>query len=247
MEISLEDISQVYNNKVILEKITFDIKDGEFITLIGPSGCGKSTIFKIITGLEKNYTGNLRIDKSDIGLFTGKIAYMPQNDLLLQWRTLYDNIRLPLEIEKTEKKIIYDRIMKLLPEFKLDGEENKYPYELSGGMKKRAALLRTFLIDSGILLLDEPFGALDAITRSEMQDFLLEICEKYKHTVLFITHDIEEAVYLSDRIIVLGKNPATVLGDIKIEIKRPRNRELLLESKFLEYKKNIMDLLTVKY
>ena len=142
-----------------------------------------------------------------------------------------------------EKNEVHERIKKLLPEFKLSGEEGKYPYELSGGMKKRTALLRTFLVDSDIMLLDEPFGALDAITRSEMQQFLLEVCEKHRHTVLFITHDIDEAVYLSDRIIVLGKNPAVIKGEIKIQISKPRNTDVLLEREFLEYKKKIMDML----
>ncbi len=243
MKISLNNIGQMYDGKKVLSDISFDVNESEFITLIGPSGCGKSTIFKIITGLEKNYTGNVVIDGIDIEKYPGKLAYMPQNDLLLDWRTLYKNAVLPMEIEKTDKKIIDERIKKLLPEFKLSGEEGKYPYELSGGMKKRAALLRTFLVDSDIMLLDEPFGALDAITRSEMQEFLLEVCEKHKHTVLFITHDIDEAVYLSDRIIVLGKNPAEIKGEIKIKISKPRNTNVLLESEFLEYKKRIMDML----
>ena len=243
MKISLNNIGQIYDGKKVLSDISFDVNESEFITLIGPSGCGKSTIFKIITGLEKNYTGNVIIDGTDIEKYQGKLAYMPQNDLLLDWRTLYKNAVLPMEIEKTDKKTMNERIKKLLPEFKLSGEEGKYPYELSGGMKKRAALLRTFLVDSDIMLLDEPFGALDAITRSEMQQFLLEVCEKHRHTVLFITHDIDEAVYLSDRIIVLGKNPAVIKGEIKIQISKPRNTDVLLEREFLEYKKKIMDML----
>lgn len=243
MKISLNNIGQIYDGKKVLSDISFDVNESEFITLIGPSGCGKSTIFKIITGLEKNYTGNVMIDGTDIEKYQGKLAYMPQNDLLLDWRTLYKNAVLPMEIEKTDKKTMDERIKKLLPEFKLSGEEGKYPYELSGGMKKRTALLRTFLVDSDIMLLDEPFGALDAITRSEMQQFLLEVCEKHRHTVLFITHDIDEAVYLSDRIIVLGKNPAVIKGEIKIQISKPRNTDILLEREFLEYKKKIMDML----
>ena len=243
MKISLNNIGQIYDGKKVLSDISFDVNESDFITLIGPSGCGKSTIFKIITGLEKNYTGNVIIDGTDIEKYQGKLAYMPQNDLLLDWRTLYKNAVLPMEIEKTDKKTMNERIKKLLPEFKLSGEEGKYPYELSGGMKKRTALLRTFLVDSDIMLLDEPFGALDAITRSEMQQFLLEVCEKHRHTVLFITHDIDEAVYLSDRIIVLGKNPAVIKGEIKIQISKPRNTDVLLEREFLEYKKKIMDML----
>ena len=243
MKISLNNIGQIYDGKKVLSDISFDVNESEFITLIGPSGCGKSTIFKIITGLEKNYTGNVIIDGTDIEKYQGKLAYMPQNDLLLDWRTLYKNAVLPMEIEKTDKKVMDEKIRKLLPEFRLSGEEDKYPYELSGGMKKRAALLRTFLVDSDIMLLDEPFGALDAITRSEMQEFLLEVCDKHKHAVLFITHDIDEAVYLSDRIIVLGKNPAVIKGEIKIQISKPRNTDVLLEREFLEYKKKIMDML----
>ena len=191
MKILLNNIKQIYDGKIVLSDISFGANESEFITLIGPSGCGKSTIFKIITGLEKNYTGNVQINDTDIEKYKGKLAYMPQNDLLLDWRTLYKNAVLPMEIEKINRKAIDEKIKGLLPEFRLSGEEGKYPYELSGGMKKRAALLRTFLVDSDIMLLDEPFGALDAITRSEMQDFLLEVSEKHRHTVLFITHDID--------------------------------------------------------
>ena len=243
MKILLNNLEQIYDEKKILSDISFGVKEGEFITLIGPSGCGKSTVFKIITGLEKNYAGSVLINNTDIKEYKGKLAYMPQNDLLLEWRTLYDNAALPMEIDKTDKKTIDKKIRELLPEFKLAGEEYKYPHELSGGMKKRTALLRTFLVDSDIMLLDEPFGALDAITRSEMQMFLLEACEKHRHTVLFITHDIDEAVYLSDRIIILGKNPAVIKGEIKIEIPKPRNIDVLLDEKFLIYKKKIIDLL----
>jgi putative hydroxymethylpyrimidine transport system ATP-binding protein len=244
MKILLNNTGQIYNGKQILSDISFGVNEGEFITLIGPSGCGKSTIFKIITGLEKNYTGSVLINNKDIKEYSGKLAYMPQNDLLLDWRTLYGNAALPMELDKTDKKTIDKKIRELLPEFKLSGEEKKYPHELSGGMKKRAALLRTFLVGSDILLLDEPFGALDAITRGEMQEFLLEVCEKHRHTVLFITHDIDEAVYLSDRIIVLGKDPAVIKGEVKIDLLKPRNTEVFLDVKFLEYKKKVMDMLT---
>ena len=243
MKLSLKNVNQIYEDRQILENINFDIKEREFVSILGPSGCGKSTIFKMITGLEKNYSGKIEIDGISIKDYIGKLAYMPQNDLLLPWRRLYDNVKLPLEIEKADKKETEKKIIKLLPEFKLSGEENKFPSELSGGMKKRAALLRTFLIDSDIMLLDEPFGALDAITKNELQDFLLEIWENYKHTVLFITHDIDEAIHLSDKIIILGRQPTRVVKEIKIDFLRPRNREIVLESKFLEYKREIMNLL----
>ena len=248
MKILVENLNQIYDNKKILENLNFSVNSGEFISIIGPSGCGKSTIFKIITGLEQNYSGIVKINNTEVRDFTGKIAYMPQNDLLLPWRNLYDNVKLPLEIEKMDKNIIFDKIMKLLPDFRLGGEEKKFPNELSGGMQKRTALLRTFLINSDIILLDEPFGALDAITRSEMQNFLLEVWGKYKHTILFITHDIEEAIYLSDKIIILEKNPAKILDELKIELPRPRNMDVLLDYKFLEYKKIILHkLAAVKY
>ena len=243
MKLSLKNVNQIYDGRQILENINFDIKDREFVSILGPSGCGKSTIFKMITGLEKNYSGEIAIDGINIKDYNGKLAYMPQNDLLLPWRRLYDNVKLPLEIEKADKKKIDEKIMELLPEFKLSGEENKFPSELSGGMRKRAALLRTFLINSDIMLLDEPFGALDAITKNELQDFLLEIWEKYKHTVLFITHDIDEAIHLSDKIIILGGQPTKVVKEMKIDFFRPRNKEIVLENKFLEYKREIMNLL----
>ena len=243
MKLSVININQDYDGKNILKNINFFVENKEFISIIGPSGCGKSTIFKIISGLEKNYTGRVEIDGVEISKYTGRLAYMPQNDLLLPWRRLYDNIKLPMEIEKTDKETINKKISEFLPEFKLSGEERKFPSELSGGMRKRAVLLRAFLVNSDIMLLDEPFGALDAITKTKMQDFLYEQYIKHNKTILFITHDIDEAIYLSDRILVLSSNPAEITDILKIEFEKPRNREIILTEKFLLYKKEIMSLL----
>ncbi|KPU43450.1 aliphatic sulfonates import ATP-binding protein SsuB [Oxobacter pfennigii] len=220
----------------VLKDINMKVYDGEFVSVIGPSGCGKSTIFNIICNLSSGYTGNISIDGVDLKSSKKRMAYMHQKDLLMPWKNLKDNISLPLEIQGMDKKEAYEKIYEMLPVFGLEGFENAYTFELSGGMKQRAALLRTFLIDSDIMLLDEPFGALDAINRDKMQLWLLSIWEKFKRSVLFITHSIDEAIFLSDRIYVLSDRPATVKLGLSIDIERPRNKGHITSSRFNEYK-----------
>lgn len=170
-----------------------------------------------------------------------RIGYMHQKDLLMPWRTVIDNVIIPLEIQGEKKSRAREKVKELLPVFGLEGFENAYPNELSGGMRQRAALLRTVLVDSDIMLLDEPFGALDAINRTAMQNWLLDIWSRFERSVMFITHDIEEAIFLSDRVYVLTQRPARVLQEIKIEFERPRTKEILVSQKFIEYKKILMN------
>lgn len=225
----------------VLDDINIYANEGEFISIIGPSGCGKSTIFHILTGLVDGYEGNVSIDGIPLGEYKKRVGYMHQKDLLMPWRNLIDNLIVPLEIQGEKKSSARSRVSKLLPVFGLEGFENSYPNELSGGMRQRAALLRTVLVESDIMLLDEPFGALDAISRSKMQEWLLDIWRRFKRTVMFITHDIEEAIYLSDRIYVLTGRPANVLREIQIDFERPRQKSILLSQKFLNYKKILME------
>ena len=170
---------------------------------------------------------------------------MQQKDLLMPWRKVIDNMILPLELKGMNKQKSYETALEYLEEFGLSGFERAYPSQLSGGMRQRAALLRTYLINSPIMLLDEPFGALDAITRSEMQNWLLQIWQTKKKSVLFITHDVDEAIYLSDRIYVMSERPGTIIAEIKVDFDRPRNRELLTTQKYLDYKKQIMEKLII--
>ncbi|HHT50936.1 MAG TPA: ABC transporter ATP-binding protein [Eubacteriaceae bacterium] len=227
----------------VLKDISITLNAGEFVSIIGPSGCGKSTIFHILTKIVKGYGGIVKIDGVSIEKQNKKIGYMPQKDLLMPWRNLLDNVCIPLEIQGIRGKDRKKRVEKLLPIFGLEGFEKSYPYQLSGGMRQRAALLRTILIDSDILLLDEPFAALDAISRSNMQEWLLDIWQKFKHSALFITHDVEEAIYLSDRIYVLSHRPAIIVDEIKIDFPRPRIKEMTLTSEFIGYKKRLIELL----
>ncbi len=227
----------------VLEDINIYADEGEFVSIIGPSGCGKSTIFHILTGLVGGYEGRVEIESIPLSEYDKRVGYMHQKDLLMPWRNLIDNVIIPLEIQGEKKADAKNKVMELLPVFGLEGFEKSYPNELSGGMRQRAALLRTVLVESDIMLLDEPFGALDAISRSKMQKWLLDIWSRFKRTVMFITHDIEEAIFLSDRIYVLTNRPASVLKEVKIDFERPRNKEILVSSKFLDYKKILMDAL----
>lgn len=229
-----------------LKNINITVRPGEFVTIIGPSGCGKSTLFHILTGLVNNYEGEILVDGELLSDSDKLMSYMHQKDLLMPWRTLIDNAVLPLELQGGSMTEARSKVMGLLPVFGLEGFENAYPAELSGGMRQRGALLRTFMVDSDIMLLDEPFAALDAISRHKMQSFLLDIWQQFKRTVLFITHDIEEAIYLSDRIFVLSNRPAEVVEVVDINIKRPRGRHVLLEKECLDIKAKLVESLEMK-
>lgn len=227
----------------VLEDISLALNDGEFVSILGPSGSGKSTIFNIICGIEKSYSGSIMVDGLELKERQRKFAYMPQKDLLMPWKNLRDNISIPLDIQGISKAESEKKIQELLPLFGLNGFEKAYPSELSGGMRQRAALLRTFLIDSDIMLLDEPFGALDAISRDKMQRWLLDIWEKFRRSVLFITHSIDESIYLSDRVYVLSERPASIKLELKVDIPRPRSKDILTSDRFIEYKALLLDTL----
>ena len=239
--LEITNLYKKYENLDVLSDINVNLNKGEFVSIVGPSGCGKSTLFKIITGLDKEFEGLCLLEETDVKNYKTPLAYMPQKDLLLPWRTLYENIILPLELHSL--KINLDQINLMIEDFGLKGFEDYYPKDLSGGMKQRAALLRTFLINSEIILLDEPFGALDAITRINLQEWLSKICKKYNHTVLFITHDIEEALYLSDRIYVIGKRPGTILKEFSVNFELRESVEDTINPDFFNIKKEILNLL----
>lgn len=246
-KIQFKNISIEYewNNGIlkVLNNINMNIKDGEFVSIIGPSGCGKSTLFHILTQIEPRYTGSIYIEGVPLNQYKKKMSYMHQKDLLMPWRTMMDNVVLPLELQGVSKKKAYEKFNELLPAFGLEKFEKAYPNEMSGGMKKRASLFRTIMVESDIMLLDEPFGALDAINRLKMQEWLLKIWRQFKHTVLFVTHDIEEAIFLSDRIYVLSDRPARVIKEIDIKFLRPRGTNILTSDEFFKYKKVLLEAL----
>ncbi len=224
--VELVDIWKSFRNKQgltpVLAGISLTVKPQEFVSLLGPSGCGKSTLLNIISGLIRPDHGEVRIHGQDGRGRTGLASYMPQKDLLLPWRTVLDNVILPLEIEKVPRARARAEALALMETFGLAGFEQAYPAQLSGGMRQRAALLRTFLWHNDVILLDEPFGSLDAITKTRLHKWLLTVWEQFRPSVLFITHDIEEALVLSDRICVLSDRPARVRAEIPVDLARPR-------------------------
>lgn len=214
MKIEVKGISKSLDQIHTLDQVSLQVQAGEFVLIIGPSGCGKSTLFNIIAGLIKPDQGTVLIDDHDWTGKTGRISYMQQKDLLLPSRNILDNVSIPLLLKGMSKKEARQQAASCLEDFGLKGFATYYPRQLSGGMRQRAALLRTYLQASDILLLDEPFAALDAINRRNMQLWLKELCNRYHSSVLFITHDIEEALLLADRIYLFSARPARIRLEI---------------------------------
>jgi ABC-type nitrate/sulfonate/bicarbonate transport system ATPase subunit len=227
----------------VVDGVSFSVKPGEFVSVIGPSGCGKSTMFNIIAGLELPTAGEVKVDGAVVNGQREHFAYMPQKDLLFPWRTIAENGALGLEVQGMPKKKAVERAKTFFPTFGLAGYENAHPYELSGGMRQRAALLRTVVQGREILLLDEPFGALDSLTRIEMQNWLQGVWSEYAWTAVLITHDIREAVYLSDRVIVLTARPAAVRLELEIELPRPRELSVVTSPEFAAYEEQLIEVL----
>ena len=235
--LSFDGVSFTYQSgNNILDHLSFNILPGEFISIVGVSGSGKSTIFRLVTGLDEPSGGTISLEGNQNSQRLGKVGYMPQQDLLLPWRTILENVCLPLEIAGLDKKAAREQTLPLLQEFGLSATEDNYPSELSGGMKQRVAFLRAVLSGNSLLLLDEPFSALDAITRLSMQEWLINQWEKRKSTVIFITHDVEEALFLSDRIFLLQNKPVTSFVEIEVPLERPRLRNDLHRAEILKLK-----------
>jgi ABC-type nitrate/sulfonate/bicarbonate transport system ATPase subunit len=223
-----------------LEKTTIVANSGEFVTFLGPSGCGKSTLFNIVAGLLSATTGKVHIDGRDVTGQTGHVSYMLQRDLLFPWRKVIDNVIVGLEAIGEPKGEARRKARELLQHFGLGAFENVYPQQMSGGMRQRAAFIRTMLFPRDVLLLDEPLGALDAQTRLIMQEWLLEIWSEQKKTVLFITHDIDEAVFLSDRVCVMSARPGRIINDVKVDLPRPRTAEIRTSPAYFEIRSALL-------
>jgi ABC-type nitrate/sulfonate/bicarbonate transport system ATPase subunit len=215
-----------------LEDVSLAVEPGEFVTVIGPSGSGKSTLFNLVVGLLEPDTGEICLDGQVCADRAGRVGYMPQRDLLLPWRSVLDNVILPLEVSGVPRAESRKEARELLPLFGLEGFAEAYPASLSGGMRQRAALLRTILSHQDMLLLDEPFGALDALTRRDLQDWLLGVWRRFGQTMLFITHDVEEALYLGDRVVVLSARPGRVVKTLAVDLPRPRQRAMIADPAF---------------
>ncbi|MEJ3655182.1 ABC transporter ATP-binding protein [Actinomycetes bacterium KLBMP 9759] len=227
----------------VLDGVSFAVAPGEFVSLVGPSGCGKSTLFNVIAGLEPPDGGRVLVEGDDATGRVDPFAYMPQQDLLFPWRTVIDNAALGLEVAGVRRREARERAAKLFEPFGLAGFERAHPRELSGGMRQRAALLRTVVQERPVLLLDEPFGALDSLTRTDMQTWLDEVRARYDWTVLMITHDVREAVYLSDRVLVLAPRPTSVHREITVDLPRPRDLDMTTSTRFAELEAELLDAL----
>ena len=223
--------------------LTFQVGAGEFLTVIGPSGCGKSTLLRLLAGLEQPDAGQIILRGQPLPRAAdrqGRFGYMPQRDSLLPWRTVLDNVILGPELAGGSREAARADALELLPLFGLDGFENVWPSALSGGMRQRAVLLRTFLADYEILLLDEPFGALDALTRRGLQQWLLGVRTRFQKTILFITHDIDEALLLGDRVLVFSPRPGRIAADLAIDLPHPRGEDMILDADFLSLKRTVL-------
>lgn len=244
LALQFENVDFHYKNDVeqipILNNVNFSVSDGEFVSIVGASGSGKTTIFRLIVGLEEPNSGSIYLNEKQVKNRLGKVGYMPQQDLLMPWRTIRQNAALPLELQK-EKPLDKNTVNNLLEEFGLKGYEDKYPHELSGGMRQRVSFLRATLSGSNVLLLDEPFSALDAMTKLFMQEWLLEQWEKQQSTILFITHDISEALFLSDRIFIITDTPFSTLEEVKVPLERPRQQNHLDNKEVVELKNNLLE------
>lgn len=249
VKLKADNVSLVYLNPKTkeetwaLDRVSLEIRDGEFVSVVGPSGCGKTSFLSIVDGLIRATRGKIFIDGKEVVGPDYDRAVVFQSDCLLPWRTVIQNVGYGLELRGVPKSQVQERSMGLIKLVGLEGFERRYPYELSGGMRQRVNLARALACDPQVLLLDEPFAALDAQTREFMQYELLNIWSQAKKTALFITHQINEAIFLSDRVVVLSGRPGRVKAEIPIELPRPRQLNLKRDPRFLQYEDQIWSLI----
>lgn len=242
-ELTVKNVSKSYDGRKIIKNISLTLHQGELVSILGVSGGGKTTLFNVISGLTKPDEGKVFLDGEEITGKPGRISYMLQKDLLLPYRTIEDNVALPLMIRGMKKKEARAKAAPYFAEFGLEGTQKQYPRQLSGGMRQRAALMRTYMFSQNVALPDEPFSALDTITKGSMHTWYLDIMEKIRLSTLFITHDIDEAILLSDRICLLTGKPGQITKEIVIREPRPRRKDFNLTEEFLDYKKEILSAL----
>ena len=238
--LEIKNLSYSFGDNHILKDINIYVKENEVVAIVGSSGVGKSTLFNLIAGVLKKQSGEIIINGSDD--YIGKVAYMLQKDLLFEHKTIINNIILPLIIAKIDKKAALEEGRKILKQFNLEKYADKYPKQLSGGMRQRVALIRTYMFKRNIFLLDEAFSALDAITKKELHKWYLNLKKEFNLTTLLITHDIEEAIFLSDRIYILANKPGEIIKEIKIEINP--NEDIDVQRLF--YKKEILNIMNIE-
>ena len=241
IKLRAENVTVTYENEPVIEKINLTLKKGEIVSLIGASGSGKTTFFNAVAGLYKIDEGRVYLDGEDITGKTGRVSYMLQKDLLLSHYTVIDNVSLPLVMKGEKKKDARKKAAEYFELFGLSGCEKKYPSELSGGMRQRAALMRTYLTGNDVVLLDEPFSALDTITKSAMHSWYLDIMKEIGLSTIFVTHDIDEAILLSDRVYILSGIPGKITDEIEIDLPKPRSIDEVTDEEFVRYKRMIRE------
>ena len=230
MALEFLDISKTFLSRSpgesvhVLEQIRHRIENGQFVSIVGPSGCGKTTLLRIIAGLEESSSGKVLLDGKELSQGSEEVGLVFQEYALFPWRTTLQNIEMGPEIKGVDKEKRRLTAMEYIRTFDLNGFEHRYPRELSGGMKQRVAIARTLIMNPRVVLMDEPFGSLDSQTRNGLQEFLLGIWERRRDTILFVTHNVDEAVFLSDQIIVLSKRPARIFKTFEVGLQRPRDR-----------------------
>ena len=248
MKLVIENIDKTFMNNCrehkVLENINLSVDQGEFISLLGPSGCGKTTLLTIIGGFQKSDRGSVLLDGKNVEKPGIDRAFIFQNYALFPWKTIKENVLFPMKQQKVPKEEREKRLESLLEMCGLKGKENMYPHQLSGGMKQRVAIIRALACDPQVLLMDEPLGALDFKMRQNLQEELENIWTKNKITAVMVTHDVDEAVYMSDRVIVMSRNKGQILEDLKIDLQRPRNRE---DSDYENYKIKLTKILSRCY
>jgi ABC-type nitrate/sulfonate/bicarbonate transport system ATPase subunit len=241
--LELREVGKTFGETVALAPTTLEVAEGSFVAVVGPSGCGKSTLFNVIAGLLSPDAGAVRLAGDDVTGHTGHVGYMLQKDLLVPWRTVEDNITMAARLTRRVTPAAREEARRVAQQYGLGEFLRHYPRALSGGMRQRVAFMRTLVTHQTLLLLDEPFGALDAQTRLEMQQWLLQVWRDSGRTVLFITHDVDESIFLADRVLVMSPRPGRVVADLANPLARPRDVEMLTDPVFIEMKARILHLL----
>ncbi len=250
MSVDIENVRKIYQTRrgedvEALSEVSTSVRAGEFVSVVGPSGCGKSTLMMLVSGLIKPSAGRVMVNNEVVARPRSGVGIVFQRDVLLEWRSVLDNVLLPLDFKHLGRAAFIDKARNLLRQVGLEGFEAKYPSELSGGMRQRVAICRALVQEPGLLLMDEPFGALDALTREQMNVDLQRMWSLAGNTVVFITHSIEEAVFLSDRVLVMSPRPGRVVADLEVHLDRPRDSHARKDSKLVELVDHIRHLFQV--
>jgi ABC-type nitrate/sulfonate/bicarbonate transport system ATPase subunit len=239
----LSSLAQSFGDVHALAPVDLTVEEGEFVCIVGPSGCGKSTIFNIVSGLLTPTEGTVTLDGHQINGETGHVGYMLQKDLLLPWRTVLDNIVLGDDVRGGASRSARQSAAEMAQHYGLGDYLHHYPHALSGGMRQRVAVMRTLALDHPVMLLDEPFGALDSHTRLMMQQWLLQVWQEQSKTIMFVTHDIDEALFLGDRVVVMSPRPGRVDAVLAVDLPRPRDVHVTTDKRYIELKSSILDLI----